>query len=46
MYQTQLRSTKFTNKVRFVKGLVNYIENMTLIERKKKSNVGDHELLL
>ena len=30
MYQTQLRSNQFTNKVRFVKGLVNYIENMTL----------------
>ena len=31
MYQTQLRSTQFTNKMRFVKRLTNYIENMTLI---------------
>ena len=30
MYQTQLRSTQFTNKMRFVKRLTNYIENMTL----------------
>jgi len=30
MYQTQIRSTQFTSKVCFVKGLVNYIENMTL----------------
>ena len=30
MYQTQLRSIQFTSKMRFVKGLANYIENMTL----------------
>ena len=30
MYQTQLRSTQFTSKMHFVKGLANYIENMTL----------------
>ena len=27
MYQTQLRSTQFTSKVRFVKRLANYIDN-------------------
>ena len=31
MYQTQLRSTQFTNEVCFVKGLAKYKENMTLI---------------
>ena len=30
MYQTQLRSIKFTSKMRFVKELANYIKNMTL----------------
>ena len=30
MYQTQLRSTQFTNKVHFDKGFANYISNMTL----------------
>ena len=30
MYQTQFRSTQFTSKVRFIKGLTNFIENMTL----------------
>jgi len=30
IYQTQLRSNQFTSKVRFVKRLVNYIENMPL----------------
>ena len=30
VYQTQLRSTQFTNKIFFVKGLANYIETMTL----------------
>ena len=31
IYQTQLRSTQFTNEVCFVKGLAKYKENMTLI---------------
>ena len=30
MYQTQLRSTQFTSKMRFVKRLTNYIEIMTI----------------
>ena len=30
IYQTKLRSTQFTSEVHFVKGLTNYIENMTL----------------
>ena len=30
MYQTQLKSNQFISKVRFVEGLANYIENMTL----------------
>ena len=30
MYQTKLRSTQFTSKVCFIKGIANYIENMTL----------------
>ena len=34
MYQTQLRSTQFTSKVRFVKRLANYIDNMNLTRLK------------
>ena len=36
MYQTQLRSTQFTSKVGFIKGLANYKENMTLTSKTLK----------
>ena len=38
MYQTQLRSTQVTSKVRFIKELANYIENMII-----KSSITTNE---